>query len=68
VHPSIDLWYGSGGRVVFLPSFFIYPCAQNPVFKTQPLDAIKLCAVLALSSVVFFSVELEKLIKRRQKA
>jgi len=45
----------------------IYVPALNPVFRTQPLNAMELMAVLALSSIVFLSVEIEKLIKRSQK-
>ncbi len=45
----------------------VYVPALNPVFKTAPLSAGELGLVLALSSVVFFAVELEKLIKRFQK-
>jgi Ca2+-transporting ATPase len=45
----------------------IYVPALNPVFRTQPLSPMELMAVLALSSIVFFSVEIEKLIKRFQK-
>ncbi len=39
----------------------------NTLFQTQPLTAPELIAVLALSSVVFLAVEIEKLIKRIQK-
>jgi Ca2+-transporting ATPase len=45
----------------------VYVPALNPVFRTQPLSVPELIAVLALSSIVFISVEIEKLIKRRQK-
>jgi Ca2+-transporting ATPase len=37
----------------------------NPIFKTAPLSAGELAACLALSSVVFFGVELEKWLLRR---
>jgi Ca2+-transporting ATPase len=37
----------------------------NPIFKTTPLSAGELVACLALSSVVFFGVELEKALMRR---
>jgi Ca2+-transporting ATPase len=52
---------------IFLQFLTIYVPALNPVYKTQPLSAMELIAVLALSSIVFFSVEIEKLIKRSQK-
>lgn len=52
---------------VFLQFLTIYVPAFNPVFKTQPLSAMELITVLALSSIVFFSVEVEKLVKRSQK-
>jgi P-type Ca2+ transporter type 2C len=45
----------------------VYVPALNPVFRTQPLSAGELIAVLALSSIVFVAVEIEKLIKRFQK-
>jgi Ca2+-transporting ATPase len=52
---------------IFLQFLAIYVPALNPVFRTQPLSAMELMAVLALSSIVFFSVEIEKLVKRSQK-
>jgi Ca2+-transporting ATPase len=52
---------------VILQLMTVYIPALNPVFKTQPLAANELIIVLALSSIVFFAVELEKLIKRIQK-
>ena len=44
----------------------VYVPTLNPVFRTQPLSARELIVVLALSSIVFFGVEIEKLIKRSQ--
>jgi Ca2+-transporting ATPase len=43
----------------------IYVPFLNSVFKTKPLSAGELATVLLLSSVVFFAVEIEKLLKRR---
>jgi Ca2+-transporting ATPase len=45
----------------------IYVSFLNPIFKTQPLSFAELATVLALSSVVFFAVEIEKLVKRSRK-
>jgi Ca2+-transporting ATPase len=45
----------------------IYIPSLNPLFRTQPLSAGEFLTVAVLSSVVFVAVELEKLIRRRQK-
>ena len=42
----------------------LYVPALNAVFKTQPLDAGELGLCLALSSVVFIGVEIEKWLRR----
>jgi P-type Ca2+ transporter type 2C len=42
----------------------IYVPFLNPVFKTQPLTLKELIFTLALSSIVFIAVEVEKLFKR----
>ncbi|HBH60743.1 MAG TPA: ATPase [Nitrospiraceae bacterium] len=43
----------------------IYVPVLNPVFKTEPLTFNELAFTLALSSVVFIAVEIEKLWKRK---
>jgi Ca2+-transporting ATPase len=43
----------------------IYVPALNRVFKTQPLTAGELLIAVAASSIVFFAVEIEKMVKRR---
>jgi Ca2+-transporting ATPase len=45
----------------------IYIPALNPVFKTEPLSLGEFLVVLALSSVVFIAVEIEKMLTRRKK-
>ncbi len=42
----------------------IYIPALNPIFKTEPLSLNELLIALAVSSIVFFAVELEKVVKK----
>lgn len=43
----------------------IYVPIFNPIFKTEPLSMSELAACLALSSVVFIAVEIEKWLVRQ---
>jgi Ca2+-transporting ATPase len=44
----------------------IYIPILNDVFKTAPLTAAELAITLALSSIVFIAVEVEKTFKRKK--
>lgn len=52
----------------FLQMATVYVPLLNPIFKTAPLTLHELVVSLALSSVVFVAVELEKYFKRRGEA
>ncbi|MBI5406994.1 MAG: cation-translocating P-type ATPase [Nitrospirae bacterium] len=51
---------------VLLQLATIYVSLCNRIFKTEPLSLDELLFTLAMSSVVFFAVEVEKWFKRRQ--
>lgn len=48
---------------ISLQLLIIYVPFLNPVFKTNPLSFKELCITLAASSIVFWAVELEKIVK-----
>jgi Ca2+-transporting ATPase len=67
---KIGIWGNKALLAAVLCSFAaqmatIYVPFMNRVFKTEPLSALELALTLALSSVVFFAVEMEKWVKRR---
>jgi Ca2+-transporting ATPase len=43
----------------------IYVPSLNPIFKTQPLSAGELALVLVLSSIIFFALEINKMLQRK---
>jgi Ca2+-transporting ATPase len=43
----------------------VYVPFLNPIFKTQPLSAGELALVLVLSSIVFFALEINKMLHRK---
>jgi Ca2+-transporting ATPase len=58
------------GAVVFTfaaQMLTVYVPFLNRVFRTQPLTLTELAITLALSTVVFFAVEVEKLVRRRRR-
>ncbi|MFH6972405.1 cation-translocating P-type ATPase [Flavobacterium petrolei] len=52
---------------VSLQLMIVYTPFFNDIFKTQPLSLYELLITLAVSSVVFWAVEIEKWIKNRNK-
>ena len=62
---SNKLLLGAVVLTFFLQMATIYVPPLNTIFKTQPLTAGELLITIAASSIVFFAVELEKLIFRR---
>lgn len=46
--------------IIYMPFF-------NDIFKTQPLTVYELGITIAISSIVFWAVEIEKLVKRNRK-
>jgi Ca2+-transporting ATPase len=57
---------GAVGLSFILQMAIIYMPVFNDIFKTQPLSCMELLFTIALSSLVFVAVEIEKLIKRRR--
>jgi Ca2+-transporting ATPase len=55
---AVALTFALQMAVIYVPLF-------NGVFRTEPLGAGELGACLAVSSVVFFAVEVEKWVRRR---
>jgi Ca2+-transporting ATPase len=53
---------------VILQLLTIYVPFLNPIFRTKPLSWEELSIVLAVSSIVFIAVEIEKAFKRRSRA
>ena len=62
---SNRLLIGALGLTFTLQMAVLYVPWLNPIFKTEPLSMGELAVCLALSSVVFFGVEIEKWLVRR---
>ena len=52
---------------VILQLLTIYVPALNPIFRTKPLSLEEISIVLAVSSIVFIAVEIEKAFKRHSR-
>jgi Ca2+-transporting ATPase len=59
---------GAVALTVALQLATIYVPFLNSIFKTAPLSAVELAFALTLSTVVFFAVEIDKLLLRRRVA
>ena len=59
--------FGAVALTFLLQMAIIYIPFFNPIFRTQPLSLNELGITLALSLIVFFAVELEKVIKRSKR-
>jgi Ca2+-transporting ATPase len=62
---SNRLLIGALSLTFVLQMAVLYVPWLNPIFKTEPLSVGELAACLALSSVVFIGVEIEKWLVRR---
>lgn len=51
---------------IALQMMIIYTPFFNDIFETQPLTVYELGITIAISSIVFWAVEIEKLVKRRR--
>ncbi len=60
------LLIGMIALVILLQLAVVYLPALNTFFKTQPLGQVEMAIVVVLSSLVFFAIEVEKWVKRRQ--
>jgi len=56
---------GAVSLTFFLQMATIYVPFLNPIFKTEPLTLNELLITLAMSSIVFIAVEIEKYLKRK---
>ena len=59
--------FGAVALTFLLQMAIIYIPVFNPIFRTQPLSLRELGITLALSLIVFFAVELEKVFKRSKR-
>ncbi len=57
---------GAVSLTFFLQMAVLYLPVLNTIFKTTPLSVGELCFCLVLSSIVFFAVEVEKSMRRRE--